>query len=392
MRVLFLAEGDAETWDSWSGCSKSLVDHLRAQGHTITCGDVDLRGWRRLTVGLRNFAFDRRRWWAKYHLGALGFAARSRRAAALVRAHRDVDLIVQAGATFQITEAAGIPYVLYCDSNIEFARAGAASGFSDASRLGDRELAEVRARELQVYERAARIFTFSERLRTSFVRDFGIPADKVQAAFVGANFPVDQPPDVPARREERGPVVLFIGRAFHRKGGDLLLRAFRSVRTRIPAARLLIVGPDQLPPELEQKQDGIEFVGFVSKETAEGRATLMRAYAEARVFCLPTRFEAFGVVFLEAMYYGLPCIGPDAWAVPEIIDPGVTGLLVPPEDATALANAIVELLAAPERAAAMGEAGRRRFEELFTWHRVAERLATASTPLLARRADGAPAA
>ncbi len=383
MRVLYLAEGDAETWDSWSGCSKSLVDHLRAQGHEVICGDADLYGAERLLTALRCFSPVRKRWWSRYHLGAAGFAARSRRANAIVRATPGIDLIIQAGATFRLEGPLPAPYVLYCDSNIEFARAGAESGHSDATFLEEREFRAVRARERAIYEGAAMILTFSERLRRSFLEAFGLPADRVRAIFVGANFPIDRVPAVPARREGRGPVVLFLGRAFHRKGGDLLLRAFAKARARVPDARLLIVGPDTLPPELQTPQPGVEFIGFVDKGTEAGAERLQRAYAEARVFCLPTRFEAFGVAFLEAMHYELPCIGPSAWAVPEIIEPGVTGLLIPPEDEERLADALVDLLSDPVRAERMGLAGKRRLEELFTWPRVAERLVEAVAGRLA---------
>lgn len=388
MRILILAEGDAETWDSWSGSSKSLVDHLRAAGHVVTCGDVDLRGGLRMVTALRAFSPDRRRWWAKYHLGALGFAERSRKATEVVRRVGPVDVIIQIGATFQVDESTRTPVVLYCDSNIELARAGAASGFSDASALSGPELAAVRARELAVYGRATRIFTMSERLRRSFLDELGQAPERVQTIHAGANFPIDRPPEVPARRDDRDAVVLFLGRAFHRKGGDLLLRAFRDVRARVPGARLLVVGPDELPEEFREKQDGVEFIGFIDKSSEEGRARLLQAYAEARVFCLPTRFEPFGVAFLEAMHYELPCIGPTMWAVPEIVEDGTTGLLVPPEDAARLADAMVELLTDPGRATRMGLAGKQRLEGHFTWPLVVERLTTSLAGLRAPSTKG----
>ena len=386
MRILILCEGDAETWDSWSGSSKSLVDHLRAAGHVVTCGDADLSGGHRLFTALRNFSPDRKRWWAKYHLGELGFMARSRKATEIVRRHRDVDFIIQIGATFRILDGDHAPLVMYCDSSIALARAGASSGFSDATALDDVELAAVQGREADVYRSAQMVYTMSERLRRSFIDDLGLSPARVHTIHAGANFPIGESPEVPPRREHRAPTVLFLGRAFHRKGGDLMLRAFKSVRERVPDARLLVVGPDQLPPEFGEAQPGVEFVGFIDKSQDDGRARLLRAYAEATVFCLPTRFEPFGVAFLEAMHYELPCIGPTMWAVPEIIDDGRTGLLVPPEDAARLADAVVELLSDPARAAAMGEAGKRRLEGHFTWPHVIERLTTSLATLDVPRA------
>ncbi|HYW30584.1 MAG TPA: hypothetical protein VE869_03680, partial [Gemmatimonas sp.] len=86
MNILLLCEGNAETWDSWSGLTRSLLEHLRADGNVVTVGDVDLRGAGRYVVALRSYAADRRRWWVRYHLGAAGFNARSRRAAQLLAA------------------------------------------------------------------------------------------------------------------------------------------------------------------------------------------------------------------------------------------------------------------------------------------------------------------
>jgi glycosyltransferase involved in cell wall biosynthesis len=89
---------------------------------------------------------------------------------------------------------------------------------------------------------------------------------------------------------------------------------------------------------------------------------------------MTSRYEPFGNAFLEAMAYGLPCVGADRCAMPEIIDAGRTGLLVPPEDPVALARALRELADDPGRAQAMGEAGFGRLHERFTWDVVTGRI------------------
>lgn len=388
LRLLLLCEGDAETWDSWSGISKSVVDHLRAIGHSVTCFDVDLRGAVRLLVAASTVTWSRRRWWVRYHLGTLGFLSRSRRAQRFVDANAGrFDAVLQIGATFQVRTPKGIPVALYCDSNIELSRDGMASGQSEAAVLTDREAASVRARETRVYAGADRIFTMSDLLRTRFIERFGITPSQVVTVHGGANFSHGGAPEVPAHHPNSDPVALFVGRAFMRKGGDLLLRAFRRVRMRLPAAKLIIIGPRSLP-EAHQADEGIEFLGFVDKDSADGQATLLDAYARSRVFCLPTRFEPFGVVFLEAMQHEIACIGPDTWAVPEIIDHGKTGLLVPPEDEEALVDALVTLLEDAPRAREMGRAGRRRVYDRFTWDLVVKRMVASLRPAVV--SDGSP--
>ena len=97
-------------------------------------------------------------------------------------------------------------------------------------------------------------------------------------------------------------------------------------------------------------------------------------FARASLFALPTLREAFGLAFLEAMAFGLPVVATSVGAVPEIVGDGETGLLVPPRDPAALADACAALLGDPARARRLGEAGRARVEERFGWDRVAARM------------------
>jgi glycosyltransferase involved in cell wall biosynthesis len=97
-------------------------------------------------------------------------------------------------------------------------------------------------------------------------------------------------------------------------------------------------------------------------------------FAQATLFVLPTLREPYGIAFLDAMACELPCIGTNVEAVPEIIEEGVTGLLVPPGDDIALTGAVAALLRDPARARAMGERGRRRVARQFLWSHVAGRI------------------
>ncbi len=382
MNVLFLSEGDAEAWDSWSGISKSLVDHLRSAGHAVVSGNVDLDGPDRWLGAAVTFAIDRRRWGTRFHLTGVPFHLRSRRAAQLIAAHRErLDIIVQVGATFQPLRRGTIPYYLCCDSNIRMAERGVAWGYSDAVTLTRDELARVRERELRVYRQAAGIFTLSEHLRRSFIEDLGLPPARVHAMLAGPNFDAARiPSTLPRDAEDHPPTILFVGRQFHRKGGDVLIEAFRRVRERIADARLLIAGPSSL----ELPQPGVTVLGDLNKNQEAGWAALVAAYGSADVFCLPTRFEPFGIAFIEAMYFSLPCVGTDAWAVPEMIAEGETGFTVPIDDVDALADRLLRLLGDRALARRMGRAGRARAERQFTWEHVIRRMMQVIRP-----ADGA---
>lgn len=380
MRILLLCEGDAETADSWSGLTLSLLSHLRAEGHTVLTGDVDLYGWARWWTAARTFARPRRRWSARYHLGPQGFAARSRNAAEhLARYRRKIDWILQIGATAQLPNRGSIPQALYCDSNIAWAELGRATGATDASVLRESELGLIRQREHAIYARADLIFTLSEQLKGSFVTDFAVPPERVKVVYAGPNIDLASIESAPAERGgARAPTVLFVGKQFERKGGPLLLRAFRRVRKELPDTRLVIIGP----PDLRMSDPGVECLGFISKDGPGGWQAISAAYRAADVFCLPTRFEPFGVAFLEAMHFGLPCIGTNVWAVPEIIVDGETGYVVPVEDEDALAARLCQLLRDRDRARAMGEAGRARARERFTWAAVARAMTRAMSESL----------
>jgi alpha-maltose-1-phosphate synthase len=380
MRILFLCEGNAESWNCWSGTAKSIVDYLRIAGHTVHAGDVDLYGADRWAAAAATASLDRRRWATRYHLTEIPFQLRSRQARRHISGMRGrIDLILQIGSTFDSRTPEGPPYCVCSDSNIRVAEEGSSTGFSDAAPLTRDELAAIGQREAAVYRDAAALFPLSERLRRSFIEDFGIPAGRVKAIYAGPNFdPGSVDAAAPSARRDVSPTVLFVGRQFHRKGGDVLVESFRRVRRQLRDARLVIAGQ----PIGSVDGAGITCLGDLDKNSPDGRAALAATYAEADVFALPTRFEPFGVAFVEAMHFGLPCIGPRAWAVPEIITEGETGFTVPVDDVEMLADRLIRLLSDRAMARRIGEAAQQRARNLFTWPLVVERMLELMTPLV----------
>jgi glycosyltransferase involved in cell wall biosynthesis len=120
----------------------------------------------------------------------------------------------------------------------------------------------------------------------------------------------------------------------------------------------------------------------LNKNQPTGAAALADAYASADVFVLPTRFEPFGIAFVEAMHFGLPCIGPHSWAVPEIIADGETGFTVPVDNVDALTDRLIRLLGDRALAASMGKAAQERAQRLFTWPHVVGRMTDAMSSVM----------
>jgi len=172
------------------------------------------------------------------------------------------------------------------------------------------------------------------------------------------------------------PVVGYIGQLGGHKGLDVLMRAMREVWGRQRDTQLLIAGSQSgflpvlqsliadLPPSMRGQ------VHLVLDFPDEAKAGL---FAATDVFTYPSGYESFGIAFVEAWAAGKPVVGCRRGAVPTIVTDGVDGVLTTWQDDHSLAEAIVQLLRDPARAAAMGEAGHQKMRLRYTWPRVADR-------------------
>jgi len=171
------------------------------------------------------------------------------------------------------------------------------------------------------------------------------------------------------------PVILYTGRLAVNKGLDTLLTSFTDVYKENPSCYLCLVGDDQGMGEKLRKQaaelgigDSVIFTGHIEE-------MLFRdSYGAADVFVLPSEYEAFGIVLLEAMACKVPCVATKVGGIPEVIRDGIDGLLVEYKDARGLARAMIRLLSDVDERRKMGEAGRERVQQGFTWKSVVNRI------------------
>jgi glycosyltransferase involved in cell wall biosynthesis len=157
------------------------------------------------------------------------------------------------------------------------------------------------------------------------------------------------------------------------KGIELVLQALPAVVKRCPGVRYMVVGGGGDLPRMAEMVRQLGLDGRTEITGARRDDALRRAYADADVFVLPTQVEGFGVVFLEAMFCGLPVVAVRASATPEVVEDGVTGVLVAPTDLEGLSAALIGLLSDGDRRRAMGEAGRRRVDRLYRFEHFAAR-------------------
>ena len=178
------------------------------------------------------------------------------------------------------------------------------------------------------------------------------------------------------------PVVVCVSRVVPRKGQDMLIRAWPAVRKQAAGdPLLLLVGDGPYRPSLDRLAaqagvtDSVLFTGPVSWDD------LPAYYDAGNIFAMPCRtrragldVEGLGIVYLEASATGLPVIGGDSGGAPDAILDGETGYVVPGRDPRALADRLIQLLADPTGAAAMGEKGQAWIDREWTWDLVAGRL------------------
>ncbi len=178
-------------------------------------------------------------------------------------------------------------------------------------------------------------------------------------------------PPPPAGRALR---VLCVGRLVPDKGQALLVEAVDELRRRGEAVELELVGDGPQRGELEALVRGRGLQDAVSLAGALGQDRMRERLAAADVFCLPSFAEGVPVVLMEAMAVERPVVTTRIMGVAELVEHGVSGLLVPPGRVDALADALAELAADPARRAAMGAAGRRRVVEAYDVGEQVERL------------------
>ena len=268
--------------------------------------------------------------------------------------YEDIRFTFQLQSIFD-THLEGIPHFIYTDhthlANLQYSPAIRVHLYS----------AEWIACEKSIYMHADRIFTRSSNISLSLTDQYGIPESRVRCIYAGANTPLKVVD--PREKDYRAQAILFVGLDWQRKGGPQLVDAFRQVYEHFPDATLTIVG-SQVPIN----HPGIKVIGRVSVED------LNRYYQNATIFCMPSRNEPFGVVFVEAMAHALPIVAARIGALPDMVTDNRNGYLVSADDVDGLAQAMEKLLESEARRAQFGRQSWRLAQERYNWNAVGKAL------------------
>lgn len=291
--------------------------------------------------------------------------------------------------TIQDVASLPIPFLTYQDISYDASVAatrGGARAYASLMSITPSILAYRRERQVGIYGRSAGIIAMSRWFARCLTDQTGVPPHKVHVVHPGISAGQAAAPAGPAGDHATGspgsnrPVrargarhrLLFIGRQnrpsdFYRKGGDLVVEALALLRRRSSSPiTLTVAGPDTWPLP-GSPPDGVRFLGPLPP------ADVAALFDSHDLFVMPSRLEPFGIVFAEAIARGLPCVARDACAMPEIVTPGVSGVLVASDDARELADAIAAALADD----ALYESCRERapgIASYFSWSRAARQM------------------
>ncbi|WP_040159988.1 glycosyltransferase family 4 protein [Mobilicoccus massiliensis] len=370
-RVAVVCEGDPSNPEEWSGTPYGLVGGLRAEGIDVVTIAGAARG-RVARVARDVVALMSARPAAPTVEAVKESLRQSRRAAPFTAefgstgtlyarsgllAHRGVDAVVQMGSAYTIRH----PRVAtFEDMTV---RQAVEHDQYQWGELTERQVSRRVERQRSVYRRATAVLSATPWAAESMRRDYGVSAAKVRAIGLGCNHEAS-----PDGRDWSVPRFLFVGNDWARKNGDLVVRAFRVIRETAPEATLDLVGGH---PRVDEP--GVTGHGRLRLSDAAESARLDALFGASTCLVVPSRFEAAGIVYLEAAAAGMATIGGRAGGAPHLIGGG--GMTVAPTDAAGLVDAM-RRMCDPQVARAFGESGRARSAE-FTWPAVARRVLTA---------------
>ena len=364
-RLGFACNWDPDRTRTWSGTNWALFSALQRQIDTVDVGThlslLQRRGWQLATRRRRNGAWvstwETTPLWEKYLLNEV-----QRRVAAS-----------KCDAVLEIQDVGVLdrPFFIYQDLSYDVLVRELESGDEGVSHFFkslDRNVIERRrARQHEVFAKSAGVLAMSHAYARSLVEETGLPAEKVHVVYPGGTSLSGPALSAPRRIRDRPRTkLLFVGTTFRVKSGDVVVEAFKKLHREDPSLTLTIVGPDRWPLD-GPIPDGINFRGRVP------RSEIIPLMDEHDLFVMPSRLEGFGMVFIEAMARGLPCVGRRAFAMPELIADGVTGAIVDNLDPNDLAAVIGRTLADD---GIYAEVERRADEvaQRFTWDHAAEKV------------------
>lgn len=250
-----------------------------------------------------------------------------------------------------------IPYVTYLDYTMALAKSNWSlwAPFNNAQEFA----AWVNCERI-AYAQAHHLFTMSELVKSSLVKDYNISPDKITVVGSSGNF------QAPYKGEKTfgSKQILFNGSEFERKGGDLVLAAFKQIKKAISEAKLVIIGKN-----LAIHEDGVITPGYISSFSE-----MQNLFLETDLVVAPGRCDPFPTFIMEAMSYGIPCMVSARDGMTEIVDNKVNGIVIEQPTPEIMAAQIIKLLGDISGLESMSLMARHKIKSKLNWNEIANKI------------------
>ena len=372
MKICLAAVYDITDSRSWSGTPYSLYRTLRETGNEITTLNLSDD---HTTAAIRKNMLKHLDWRQTLRSGTpvskLGFAEMNPLNSSILHAHcrkEEYDVLLEFGGFLPGKNLP--PYYIYSDSShdlsLDFYRQQGRLPFN----YQDSDLEKVRrAAEFvrPIYQNAQGVFCMSGWMAQSMIHTTGVPAERVHTVYAGANWHGQEVGEGRKKRHLTDPAeihMLLTGKTYRGKGIDLAVEATEILNNGTGVRyHLHVCGiPDDYP-----HGEYVHNHGFVGKDV------LTQLLKQCDLFVLPSRFDCFGIAFVEAMAYGLPCVGRKICAMPEIIDEGENGELITGDNPADLAEKILSICSDPEKYARYSASAVQK-AKMFTWENTTQKI------------------
>lgn len=219
--------------------------------------------------------------------------------------------------------------------------------------------------QMRVYDQCAGVFAESQWLADNLIEDTGISPEKVHIIDLGINVKPELTYHSFDEKNKQVKTIFFIGRDFFRKGGHLVIEAFKLLKKNYSKnIKLIIAGPKSWPLT-GRIPESVQFIGDAPWEI------IQKHFQTSDVFCMPSYFEGgYAIVFAEALCFGIPCIGRNIQGMSEIIKPGVNGYLLNSDSIDELAELIIKVIEDDKMKSGV-EIMSKSYQDYYSWDRVA---------------------
>jgi len=344
----------------------SLFKSLRElDGVSVYDLDVSLKGSALLFHKLSNMIVYQGKLKSKYNFSKRYLKSLEGNLLHKVQKFKNIDVIIETADIGAIKE---IPFYLYQDLSMDilikyFQEYNHPAPGWEIFDLDD--LYKRKEWQMRIYAQCAGVFSKSQWLADNLIEDTGISPEKVHLVDVGINVKPELTSHSCGEKSKQDKTIFFVGRDFFRKGGHLVVEAFKLLRKNYSKkCKLIIAGPKSWPLA-GRIPEGVQFIGDASREN------IRKYFQTSDVFCMPSYFEGgYAIVFAEALSFGIPCIGRNIHGMSEIIKPGVNGYLLNNDSIDELTELIIKVIKDDKMKSGV-ESMSKSYQNYYLWDRVA---------------------